>query len=92
VQFVEQVIPDALNAGPLAILLLLAATTLMFTPAWSRPTEAPQTAFVAVWLGALLAALLGHFPTPVIGFGGSGTLGFLLSAGLMVQRRRTEQP
>lgn len=92
VPFVEHVIPDALTAGPLAILLLVAATILMFAPAWSRRTEAPQIAFAAVWFGALLAALVGYFPTPVIGFGGSGALGYLLSAGLMVLRRRTERP
>ena len=28
-------------------------------------------------------ALLGPFPTPVLGFGGSGVLGFVLSAGLL---------
>jgi len=35
--------------------------------------------FGAVWLGCIAAAALGNYPTPVVGYGGSAILGYLLS-------------
>lgn len=81
VEFVEGVIPAALNAGILPALLALTAIVLMLIPAW--PPRPPQLAFLGVWSAALGMALLGPYPTPVIGFGGSSVLGFILSAGLV---------
>lgn len=83
VPFVEQVIPDALRAGALTAILALAATLLLFAPAIARPLRAANLAFLGVWLAAVAMALLGPYPTPVIGFGGSSVLGFVLSAGLL---------
>jgi hypothetical protein len=83
VPFVEHVIQDALGVGPLSALLVLAAAILMFAPAVSRPLGRPQLAFFGVWIAAMAVALLGPYPTPVLGFGGSGVFGFILSAGLL---------
>jgi hypothetical protein len=41
-----------------------------------RPGHA---AFGAVWLAALTASVLGHYPTPLIGYGTSAILGYALS-------------
>ena len=89
VPFVEHVIQDALRSGLLAAMLALAAALLMLSPAIVRPVRAPQLAFLGVWTGAVLAALLGPYPTPVLGFGGSGVLGYVLSAGLLAVGMRT---
>ena len=35
--------------------------------------------FGAVWLGCIVAAALGNYPTPVVGYGGSAILGYLLT-------------
>lgn len=88
VPFVEGVLPDAFGAGALPTLLALAAIVLMIAPAVTRWLTSPHLAFLAVWIGALIAALLGPYPTPVVGFGGSGVLGFVLSAGLIALGRR----
>jgi cell division protein FtsW (lipid II flippase) len=37
----------------------------------------------AVWLGCIAAAALGNYPTPVVGYGGSAILGYLLSLSLL---------
>lgn len=93
VPFVEQVIPDAFAAGLLPALLAIAAALLMLVPAIARPLRAPHLAFAGLWIAALGMALVGSYPTPVVGFGGSGVLGFVLGAGLLalgtgVLRRR----
>ena len=89
VPFVEHVIPDALRAGALAALLAIIAVLLMIAPAIARPWRAPQLAFLGLWIASLVMALLGPYPTPVIGFGGSGVLGYVLSAGLLALGMRT---
>ena len=33
----------------------------------------------AVWFGCIAAAALGNYPTPVVGYGGSAILGYLLT-------------
>jgi hypothetical protein len=43
--------------------------------------------FGAVWMAAVLAAALGNYPTPVVGYGGSAIVGYLLSLGLLPARR-----
>ena len=90
VAFVEGIIPDALSAGIFPALLALTGIALMLVPAWSaRP---PHLAFLGVWSAALCMALLASYPTPVIGFGGSGVLGFVLGAGLLAQADSALRP
>ncbi|WP_179506758.1 MULTISPECIES: hypothetical protein [unclassified Sphingomonas] len=36
--------------------------------------------FGAVWLAIILAAVVGNYPTPLVGYGGSAIIGYLLSA------------
>ena len=83
VPFVEGVFPDALRAGLFPALLAVSATMLMLAPGIVRPLRAPHFAFLGVWIAALAMALLGPYPTPVVGFGGSGVLGLVLTAGLL---------
>jgi hypothetical protein len=55
----------------------------------NRPTYA---VFGAVWLATVAAAALGAYPTPLVGYGGSAILGYLLGVTVLAPRtsRRPE--
>lgn len=74
--FVEGIFASALAFSPLAGAGLVAAAALLLLPVLARDHKAPV--FIAVWLAILLASVLGNYPTPLIGHGGSGILGYLL--------------
>ena len=46
---------------------------------YDPPARSVYAVFAAVWIGCILAAILGNYPTPVVGYGGSAILGYLLS-------------
>lgn len=92
VPFVEHVIPDAFAAGVLPAMLAMAAALLTLVPVVARPLRAPHLAHLGLWIAALATALIGPFPTPVVGFGGSGVLGFVMSAGLLALGTRVLRP
>ena len=83
--FVEQILPPAIGLGLVPAIIAVAGVALLFLPALSYDQDRPQAvlAFVAVWLGAVLAALTGPYPTPVLSFGGSAILAYVLSVGLL---------
>lgn len=85
VQFVEHVLPNAIAAGPATALVAAAGIALLFLPLLGADGRSRQArlAFCGVWLAALLAALAGTYPTPVLGFGGSAIVGYILSVGLL---------
>ena len=83
VPFVEHVLPDALAAGIVPALLALASAAFLLAPGITRASRAASLAFLGTWTAALAMALLGPYPTPVIGFGGSGVVGYVLGAGLL---------
>ena len=45
----------------------------------STLSKRPHVAFGIVWSGIMVAAALGNYPTPLVGYGGSAVLGYLLS-------------
>ena len=45
--------------------------------------------FGTVWLGVIVAAALGNYPTPLVGYGGSAILGYALSLSFMPGRVRS---
>ncbi|WP_029086077.1 hypothetical protein [Brevundimonas aveniformis] len=98
VAYVEQVVPLALEAGPVfglvAVAGLIGVPATILLASWGRfgPTTA---AMVALWLIFCAASLSGTLPTPVIGFGLSWVLGFGLSLGLVAgsgHRRPRDTP
>jgi len=84
VPFVDRIFYSSFAVHPLAGLAVLAGAALMLVPAIAgyvgdsdhRPVYA---AFGALWLAVILAAALGNYPTPLVGYGGSAILGYLLS-------------
>ena len=63
-------------------LLLPAIIGRVLDPA-NRPTYA---VFGAVWLGLIAAALLGNYPTPLVGYGASSILGYAMSLAALPSR------
>lgn len=82
--FVEGVITSSFAAGTFAGLAAAGGLALLLAPSaigWWRGADEPDAslAFGAVWLGVIVAATLGNYPTPVVGYGGSAILGYCLS-------------
>lgn len=75
--FVEQVLAQALAFSPLAGAAVIAGAVLLLLPMLARG-DSSAPVFAAVWLAILGAAMIGNYPTPVIGYGGSGIIGYLL--------------
>ena len=89
VPFVEQMLAKAAGQGPLPGLLAMLTIVFLFLPARSGRRPAAY-AFAGIWAGALAASLTGAYPTPVLGFGGSAVLGYVLSIGLLVARGQAQ--
>lgn len=84
VPFVDQILYSSFTVHPVAGLAVLAGAALMLVPAvlgcLRDPAHRPAYAvFGAIWLAAILAAALGNYPTPLVGYGGSAILGYLVS-------------
>ncbi len=75
--FVEHVVVDAFALSAIAGGALVAGAALLILPAFARSEAA--LVFAATWIAILVAALLGNYPTPLLGYGGSGIIGYLLS-------------
>jgi cell division protein FtsW (lipid II flippase) len=90
--FVEQVYAGAFGFSALAGLALLAGSALLLLPLLALD-RTRATAFAATWLAILAAAVIGNYPTPLLGYGGSGILGYLLClAALPRQHQRQGGP
>jgi hypothetical protein len=82
--FVERVLWDAFAVHPAAGLAVWAAVLLLPLPAFAglrdgRADRLPHAVFGASWLAVIAAAALGNYPTPLVGYGSSAILGYLLS-------------
>jgi hypothetical protein len=82
--FVDQVFYSAFAVHPLAGLAVLAGAALMLVPAIVGHVRDSghreiYAVFGSVWLAVILAAALGNYPTPLLGYSGSAILGYLIS-------------
>jgi cell division protein FtsW (lipid II flippase) len=88
VPYVDQILYSAFQVHTLvgiavvsgAVLLILPATTGHILDASNRDA---YSVFGMVWLSMVIAAALGNYPTPLVGYGGSAILGYMLSLSLM---------
>jgi cell division protein FtsW (lipid II flippase) len=88
--YVDPILFTSFGDHPLAGLFVWGGIALLFAPAvWSmRGRGSPAApAFAAVWGAAVLAAALDNYPTPLVGYGGSAIIGYMLS--LLPLRRAT---
>jgi hypothetical protein len=82
--FVDQIFYSSFGVHPLAGFAVLAGAALMLVPAIAGYIKDPDhrpiyAVFGAVWLAVILAAALGNYPTPLVGYSGSAILGYLIS-------------
>ncbi|MBZ4336695.1 hypothetical protein NR800_28955 [Corallococcus interemptor] len=82
--FVDQVLFSSFSVHALAGLAVVAGSALLLVPvligrSCDEDGRATCLAFGTAWLAAIIAAALGNHPTPVVGYGGSAILGYVLS-------------
>jgi cell division protein FtsW (lipid II flippase) len=87
VPFVDRILYTAFDIHAAAGAAVVAGCVLLLAPAlagWRGHAERPALyAFGACWAAVIVAAAVGNYPTPLVGYGGSAVLGYLLSAALL---------
>ncbi len=100
--YVEQIFYTSFATNAVAGMAVVGGAALLLVPAivgWLHDpaSRATHAVFGAVWGAAILAAALGNYPTPVVGYGGSAIIGYALclltlprvaSTGIGVQHHR----
>lgn len=84
VRYVDQIVYSSFEIHTIVGIAVLGGLALLLVPAiagWGRDpaNRATYAAFGAVWFAAIVAAALGNYPTPVVGYGGSAIIGYMLS-------------
>lgn len=95
--FVDQILWLAFGLHPLAGLAVWTGTLLLLAPAvllWHlRPDLRPGLLVQGLfWTGAVLAAALGNYPTPLVGYGSSAVIGYCLSLLALTRPRGADRP
>lgn len=83
VAHVDQILWTSLTDQPLAATAVWGGTLLLFVPAlalWRRGQTAVAAAFAALWGTLVVSAALANYPTPLVGYGASAILGYVLAA------------
>jgi hypothetical protein len=86
--YVDQILFTSFDVGVLAGLAVTGGAFLLLVPAmlgWRYDPDHRDAyvVFGVVWLATIVAAALGNYPTPVVGFGGSAILGYSLGLSLI---------
>lgn len=89
--YVDRILYTAFDVHPLAGAAVLSGAAALVVPALiglvrrsgDRPT---LLVFAGCWSTVVVAAALGNYPTPLVGYGGSAVLGYLLSVSLLPNR------
>lgn len=90
--FVDGVLQSAFAAHPGAGLAVWTGAALLLLPPLlglylDSTNRMVWIVFGALWLAVLIAALLGNYPTPLVGYGGSAIVGYMLCMlGVTAQR------
>lgn len=82
--YVDQILYSSFDVHAGAGMAVLGGSLLLLVPAivgWSRDAgnRATYAAFGTVWFAAIMAAALGNYPTPIVGYGASAIIGYALS-------------
>jgi len=83
--FVDQIFFSSFEVHPLAGLAVCGGAALLLAPAFiggagDSDRGHARVPFGAIWLAVIIAAALGNYPTPVVGYGGSAIIGYVLSS------------
>jgi hypothetical protein len=84
VPYVDEILYSSFDVHPAAGLAVLAGAALMLLPAiigciYDAGRRETYAVCGAVWLAIIIAAALGNYPTPVVGYGGSAIIGYVLT-------------
>lgn len=80
VAYVDQIFYTAFDVHALAGLAVVGGALLLVVPAIPGLKNGDACAvFGIAWLGMILAAALGNYPTPLVGYGASAVMGYVLS-------------
>lgn len=91
VPYVDQILYSSFQVHPLAGAAVLAGSLLLVLPAifgW-RADAIHRDAYIALgalWSAAIIAAALGNYPTPLVGYGGSAIIGYVLCLTILPKR------
>lgn len=83
VPFVDRILFTAFDIHPLVGAAVVAGALALLLPALGAGDHILRWVFGATWLAIGTAAALGNYPTPLVGYGGSAVLGYLLSVALL---------
>ena len=94
VPYVDQILYTSFQLHALAGVAVVGGALLLIVPAVTGQRHDPKNrevhaVFGTVWLGVIVAAALGNYPTPLVGYGGSAILGYALSLSLMPGKVRS---
>lgn len=82
--FVDRVFRTALSGGLLSAIAVWGGAMILLVPALmglvrDRSGGAIHAAFGATWLAIIIAAVVADYPTPLVAYGGSAIVGYLLA-------------
>jgi hypothetical protein len=82
--YVDQIFYSSFEVHTLAGLVVLAGAALMILPSiigglYDIERCEVYAVFGVVWLAVITAAALGNYPTPLVGYGGSAIIGYVVS-------------
>jgi cell division protein FtsW (lipid II flippase) len=87
VPFVDRILYTAFDVDPAAGAAVVAGCLLLLLPVLAARAGSEERAVAAVfgacWAAVVAAAAIGNYPTPLVGYGGSAVLGYLLSVALL---------
>lgn len=91
VPYVDGILYTSFGVHPLAGAAVLGGVTSLIVPAvvglfHNTAARGSYAAFGAVWLAVTVAAALGNYPTPLVGYGASAIIGYALSLALLPGR------
>lgn len=96
VPYVDQILYTAFQVHPMAGIAVVGGALLLLVPAIAGQKLDPDNrhvyaVFGVSWLAVLVAAALGNYPTPLVGYGGSAILGYVLSLSFMPGKLRSAE-
>ena len=81
--FVDGILLTSFDVHPIAGIAVISGSLILLMPAVlglreNQPDSMGHAVFGAMWFALIAAAALGNYPTPLVGYGGSAILGYLL--------------
>ena len=80
--FVDAILLTSFDVHPIAGIAVLSGSLVLLLPALiglrNQLDSTGPAVFGTVWIALVAAAALGNYPTPLVGYGGSAILGYLL--------------